>query len=186
MKGMSFKLIADLLIALVAVWVILTVMNLFIPNYTGTALCKLYQAILVIPLPQSLKPSVSQCELTPTREDVTLSPQTYGEMTSKIADYVWSCWSDKANNGKGGISFSCYQILIRNVPAAFGEKEITDILKSRGKCSSIENNFLEFEQQPYDCGSQNKIYWNGGRVSTNDSEVFINYDSFFHRIEVAV
>jgi len=187
MKGMSFKLVADLLIALVGVWIILTVMNMFVPNYTGTAMCKIYQVILILPLPQSLKPSVSQCDITPVKENVILRPQSSSELRDKIANYIWACWKEKAKNGKGGISFSCYEILIKSVPSEFGEKEITDILKAKGYCSSLENNYLEFEAKKYEeCGTQNKIYWSGGRVKVSDTTVFINFNSFFHRIEVAV
>ncbi|MBS3055362.1 MAG: hypothetical protein J4452_02645 [Candidatus Aenigmarchaeota archaeon] len=186
MKGMSFKLVADVLIALVGVWIILTAMNMFLPNYTGPAICKLYQIILVIPLPQSLKPSVSQCNITPTKENVILRPTSSSDLRVKIADYVWTCWKEKTNSGKVGISFQCYEILIKNVPSEFGEKEITDVLKSKGYCSFLENNLLDLENQAYDCGKQNKIYWTGGRVNLNDTSVFINYNSFFHRIEVAV
>ena len=185
MKGISFKLVADVLIALVGVWIILTIMNTFLPSYTGSAVCKLYQVILVIPLPQSLKPSISQCDISPVKENVILRPQTSSELKNKIADYIWTCWKEKANSGKSGISFACYEILIKNVPAQFGEKEITEILKSKGYCKYLENNYLDFEKEDYDCGTQNKIYWTGGLVSENDTSVFINFNSFFHRIEVA-
>jgi hypothetical protein len=186
MKGMSFKLVADVLIALVGVWIIFSVLNIFLPSYTGSAICKLYQIVLIIPLPPSLKPSMSQCDITPTKENVVLRPDNLDDLENHLADYIWTCWSEKASNGKSGISFPCYEILIKYVPAEFGEKEITDILRSRGRCSSLENNFLDFERTDYNCGNQNKIYWTGGRVNANDTSVFINFNSFFHRIEVAI
>ena len=186
MKGIAFKLIADVLIALVGVWLIFSLLNIFLPNYTGPALCKFYQVILVIPLPQSLKPSTSQCDIIPTKEDVILRPESSSDLNNKIADYIWDCWNVKASKGKSGISFSCYEILIKYVPSKLGEKEITDTLKSKGRCSSLENNYLDFENKNYDCGSQNKIFWDGDKISQNDTSVFINFNSFFHRIEVSV
>ncbi|MFH0711018.1 MAG: hypothetical protein V1944_00400 [Candidatus Aenigmatarchaeota archaeon] len=185
MKGMTFKLVADVLIALVGVWIIFSVLNIFLPNYTGPALCKMYQVVLVIPLPPSLKPSITQCDIVPVKEKIILRSQTSTEIKNKITDYIWECWEEKSSNGKSGISFPCYEILIKYVPAEFGEKEITDILKSNGRCS-LENSYLDFERQNYECGSQNKIFWDGGRISVNDTSIFINYNSFFHRIEVAV
>jgi hypothetical protein len=187
MVSLALKLLADVIIALVAFYVIFSIFQTFVPATSGSDLCKFYQAILNLPLPSFLKPNVQQCNIQPTTERLTLTDTEHDKVAGDIETYVYNCWHDKASDGNSGITFLCYELYFSNVDSPVSEKDVTLILSSKGLCSSLPNNFLDYERMDFNCGTLNKIYWsvNGGSYNGTAVTVDITYDAFLHRIEVS-
>ena len=183
MKGITFQLIAEVVITLAAVFVILAIYYGFLPGFTGPALCKIYQVVLSLPIPSSIKPTVSECSIQPTYERFTISDIDPAKVTDDIATNIINCWQQKAGSGKSGITFICYEIHLTRVDGNVTESGVANILKQKGYCDTLPNNFLDEEQQSFDCGNLNKIYWTA-TIGGSDYDVIIKYDAFQHRIEV--
>jgi hypothetical protein len=83
----------------------------------------------------------------------------------------------------------CYELFFSKILGSVSEKDVTQLLSSKGLCTSLPNNFLDYERTSFNCGSLNKIYWNveGGNFNGTDVTVAIKYDATFsnHRIEVS-
>lgn len=189
MVSLALKLVADVLIVLVAVWVIFSIFKTFLPSVSGPGICKFYQVILTLPLPSFLKPNVEQCNVQPQTERISLADSDQSKVADDIETYIYKCWHEKANDGNLGITFLCYEIYFPNISSAVSESDITTIHKAKGFCNSPANNFLDYERKDYDCGNSNDIYWNvdGGTFGGTDVTVDISYDATFshHRIEVS-
>jgi hypothetical protein len=184
MKGVSFQLVAEILIALAAGVVILLVFQSFLPGMSGTALCKVYQVILSLPLPSALKPPIKECSLQPTMERIAISDTDAAKVTDQLANKIFDCWQLKADTGKSGITFDCYEIFISQINGNIKESDVTANLKSKNYCDVLPNNFLDQERQSYDCGNLNKIYWQIGTINGTGVTVIVKYDALIHRIEV--
>lgn len=186
MKGMEFKLIADVIIAMAGVILVFSIFTMLLPLYTGTSLCKYYQIVQTLPLPSFLKPNAPQCSITPTTEKINLSDEDSNKILQELTiNYIYKCWKDKADSGKSGLTFQCYEIYLKSFDRTITEKDVTDYLKSKGYCDSLPNNFLDQERKSYDCGSENKIYWKIGEIKGNDITIIVKYSAFpIHRIEV--
>ena len=187
MVSIALKLVADVIIALVAVWVIFSIFQTFVPNINGPGFCKFYLLILNSPLPSFLKPNIQQCNIQPATQRFALLDSEKTKVTDDLETYIYKCWHDESNDGNSGITFLCYEIYFNNISALVSEKDVTLLLSSKGLCSTLPNNFLDFERQDFKCGSLNKIYWNvdGGSLNGTDVTVTISYNAFTHRIEVS-
>lgn len=187
MVSIALKLVADVIIALVAVWVIFSIFQTFVPNINGPGFCKFYLLILNSPLPSFLKPNIQQCNIQPETQRLTLPDSDKTKVTQDAEDYIYRCWHDDANDGKSGITFVCYELFFSNVSAPVSETDVTSLLVSKNLCSVLPNNFLDFERRNFNCGNLNKIYWNvdEGSFSGGDVTVTISYNAFNHRIEVS-
>jgi hypothetical protein len=187
MKGisLSLKLVADVLIALVGVLVVFSIFNTMLPQYTTPALCKIYRGISVLPLPDFLKTSHPECSsLYPTKENVRLNERKSSDIEERLADFIIDCWKNKADSGKLGMTFQCYEIYIRSVDGTIKESGVNNIFKSKNYCQELSNNFLDQEKKDFDCGSENRIYWKND-FSGDDVTIIIKYSAFpIHRIEV--
>jgi len=180
MKGLTFSTIAFVIIALVAVIVLLSIFRSMLPEIIGKSFCKVYQAILVLPLPSFLKPTIPGCSLTPNMERVELK----GIGAAKLTDYIINCW-EKADLGKGGQTFICYEIFTRTIDTPITEKDVTDIIKQKDYCETLPNNFLDIENQDYDgCEDENLIFWRIDSIEGKDMTIIIKYNAFVHRLEV--
>ncbi|MBU5678916.1 MAG: hypothetical protein KQA36_03470 [Candidatus Aenigmarchaeota archaeon] len=177
MKGLELSLIAKALIAISLIFILLIILNQMYPNFVGEGICKFYNLVLALPLPQFLKPSMQECFEAQITSRVAL--ESLEETT--LLSYVINCWR-KANEGKSGKSFICFEIFVKN-PKTISEKEITDLLKSRKQCNYIQNNYLDLEKSSYDCGNENKIFWNA-TIGGRDLTIIIKYNALAHRIEV--
>lgn len=185
MKGqISFQLVAEILIALVAAAILILIFQSFLPGYGSAALCKVYQVILALPLPSSLKPSISECSLQPTLERLTIFDTDTGKITDQLTNKIFDCWQQKSDTGKSGITFDCYEIFINQVNGNITEADVTSNLKAKGYCDTLPNDFLDQERQNYDCGNLNKIYWQIGTINGTDVTVIVKYNALIHRIEV--
>jgi len=184
-KGMEFKLLAEVVIALVALWVIFNIFQIMAPDFVNSSVCKFYQVILVVPLPDQLKPSLSQCSFTPQQEHVEIESDSTDEIKLIIARKIEDCWQ-KADDGKSGQTFICYDIYIKRITREIKEADITQIIKNDKKCDSLQNNYLDKENKYFDCGSANKIYWGyeEGKLVGKDVVLIVKFNAFNHRIEV--
>ena len=185
MKGIAFKLLAEVVIALVAMVVLLMVFNTLLPGYTGKALCKFYQAVLALPIPNSIKPTISECESNPVEERLTVDQYQKEKVAESIASYIKSCWNEQANQGKYRETLRCYELFFKRVNYEVDEEYVTSILKSKDFCKVLPNNLLDKTDQEYSCGDKNKIYWSTPSIVGTDVTVFIKFDPFHERIEVA-
>lgn len=187
MVELSLKLVADVIIALVAVWVIFSIFQTFLPATSGSGFCKFYQAVLTLPLPSFLKPNIQQCNIQPTTERLSLTDSERGKVIEDVENFIYKCWHEKANDGGSGITFVCYELFFSNISGPVAEKDVTSLLSSKNLCTSLPNNFLDYERVSFNCGNLNKIYWNvdGGSFNGADVTVAIGYNAFHHRIEVS-
>jgi len=187
MVSISLKLVADVIIALVAVWVIYSIFQTFLPGVSGQSFCKFYQAILTLPLPSFLKPNIQQCNIQPTTERLTLADSDKNKVTDDLENFIYKCWHEKASDGTSGITFMCYELFFGNISETISEKDVASLHSSKNLCGLLPNNFLDFERKEFNCGNLNKIYWNvdGGSFNGNDVTVAISYNAFHHRIEVS-
>jgi len=186
MKGIAFNLVAEVLIALVAAFVILLIYQSFLPGFSGSALCKIYQVILTLPLPSSLKPSIKECSLQPQTDRITISDTDVGKITDALTSNIIDCWKLKADTGKSGITFICYEIFLKRVDGTIREVDVTSNLKAKGYCDILPNNFLDQERQDFDCGNLNDIHWQIGTINGTDVTVIVKYSGLYsqHWIEV--
>jgi hypothetical protein len=187
MVELSLKLVADIIIALVAVWVIFSIFQTFLPATSSSGFCKFYQAVLNLPLPSFLKPNIQQCNIQPILERKSLDDSDKNKVTDDVENYIYKCWHEKASDGSSGITFPCYELFFSNIQGSVSEKDVTELLSSKGLCNSLPNDFLDFERANFDCGNLNKIYWGveGGNLSGTDITVAISYNALPHRIEVS-
>jgi hypothetical protein len=189
MVSITLKLVADVIIALVAVWVIISIFQTFMPNVGGQSFCKFYQVVLTLPLPSFLKPNIQQCNIQPTIEKVTLPDSEKTKVTDDIESYIYKCWHEKASDGSSGITFPCYELFFSNIAGPVSERDVTSLHSSKNLCISLPNNFLDFERASFSCGNLNEIYWNvqGGTFNGTYVTVAIGYNGMFsqHRVEVS-
>jgi hypothetical protein len=175
LNGLEFSTIAYTLIAIATVFVLITFLNYLYPDFVGSNLCKIYTLISSFPIPDFLKPDLSNC-----------IPQETKRIKVEFLDsdlllnYIISCWR-MSNEGKSGKTFICYEIFGRTGNA--NERELTEKLKSRKYCEKIQNNYLDIEKQSYDCGNKNLIFWNI-TINNSDMTIIIKYNALAHRIEI--
>jgi len=181
-----FKFVAEVLIALIAVWVIFSIFLSMRSGYSTSVMCRIYSTIQVLPLPQNLKYMPTECFATPITERVVIEKTDVSNVSAEIKDYVMKCWKEKANEGKYGVTFECYEIFVKNIDGLITEADITNLLKAKGYCSSLPNNFLDKEKMDFDCGDLNKIYWSGDDLKGKEVTVVLRYEALHHRIEVTV
>lgn len=181
-----FKLIAEVILAIAGVVVVFSIFTLLLPQYTGTSLCKYYQIVQTLPIPSFLKPNIAECSISPTTERVDLSDEDPNKILQQLSlNYIYKCWKDKADSGKSGLTFQCYEIYLKSFDRIIIEKDVTDVLKSAGYCDILPNNFLDQERKTYSCGNENKIYWKIGEIKGDDITIIVKYSAFpIHRIEV--
>lgn len=177
MKGLEFSLIAKVLIAIFSITIMLIILNHMYPNFVGAGICKFYNLVLALPLPQFLKPSMQECFEAPRTSRVALE---YLE-DATLLSYILKCWRN-AEEGKSGRGFICFEIFAKNAKA-IGETDLTNLIKNRNLCNYISNNYLDIEKSPYDCGDANKIFWNA-TIEGRDVTIIIKYNPLAHRIEV--
>ena len=182
-----FKFVAEVLIALVAVWVVFSIFVSMQSGYSTLVMCRIYRVIQVIPLPQNLKYIPKECFMNPTMDTAVIEQTDASKVAEELAyNYLWKCWKDKTDEGKYGVTFDCYEILIKNVNGTITEEDITNLLKIKGYCSSLPNNFLDKEKKDFDCGNLNKIYWSGNDLQGKEVTVVMRYEALHHRVEVTV
>lgn len=189
MVDLALKLVADVLIALVAIVVIFSIFKNFLPSINGPGICKFYQIILTLPLPSFLKPNVQQCNIQPETERISLADSDQSKVSDDIENYIYKCWHEKANDGQLGITFLCYELYFDHINGTITEEDVTAVHASNGLCNSLPNNFMDYDRTDYNCGNANDIYWNvdGGIFNGTDVTVDISYNAEFslHRIEVS-
>ena len=175
MKGLELSTIAYTLIAIATVFVLITFLNYFYPDFIGSNLCKLYTLVSSFPIPDFLKPDLSNCIVeAPKRIRVEfLNSDT-------LLNYIISCWR-MSNEGKSGKTFICYEIFGKNGNAT--ERELTEKMKVLGYCEKIQNNYLDLEKQNYNCGNKNSIFWNFTIIGS-DITIILKYNALAHRIEI--
>jgi len=187
LKGIAFNTIIFAIIAIASVVIFLAIMNSIIPNFMGKSLCKVYQAILSLPLPKGLRPNIPGCSLFPGIERISLAEELSN--ANILTDYLAKCW-DKSQEGRGGQTFICYEIFMKNVPEAFDETWVTKLIRSRGLCKKLPNSLIEpppdtaLPYTPFDCGNDNKLNWKIGIIEGQDLTVIIKYNSTSSQIEV--
>lgn len=181
LKGLAFNTIILMLIALASVVILLFILNSIIPNFSGRALCKIYQVVLVFPLPKNIRPVIPECTLIPGTERLILPEENANE--EFMAHYIKKCW-EKSQDGKSGQTFACYELFLENVPTPFGEKETTEILSQKGLCKKIPNNIIEEDSSSFNCGTSNKIYWWPGHLQGSEITVIVKFNSTERMIEV--
>jgi len=181
-----FKFVAEVLIALIAVWIIFSVFTSMRSGYSNSVMCRIYGVIQVIPLPSNLKYMPTECFTSPKMETVVIEQTDANSVAAEIKDYLVKCWKEKSNEGKYGVTFECYEIFVKNVNSLITEADITNLLKTKGYCSSLPNNFLDKEKKDFDCGNLNKIYWSGNDLKGKEVTVVLRYEALHHRIEVTV
>jgi hypothetical protein len=197
MKGISFKVIVDIIIAIFAIIVFVFILKSIVPGFYGQSLCRIYEVVQSIPLPDFLKPSISECSTVYKTEKVTIEESDAGVIADRLLEkYILTCWKEKAGctreTGtnpfpcKVGVTFSCYDITIRSIVGSITEQQINNMMKSRGYCDTLPNNVLDYEKTNDNCGDLNKIYWSveGGAINGTYALVVVKYDAFHHRIEV--
>jgi len=184
LKGIALKVVAEILIAIVAAFVILAIFQSLIPSSGDPAICRIYRAILTLPIPASIKPTIKECTIQPVTERFTITDTEKAKIIDSLTTNIMNCWHDKANDGKSGITFICYEIFLKKIDGDITERDVTIAFQQKGYCSSLPNNFLDAERQSFDCGDLNKIYWQIGTISGTDLTVMIKYNEFQHRIEI--
>lgn len=177
MKGVEFSFIAKVLIAIASVMMMIIILNHMYPNFVGEGVCKFYNLVLSLPLPKFLKPSMQGCFQEAQTSRVALDTLD----SAGLMSYILSCWR-KAEEGKSGKSFICFEIFIKN-PKNIKERDVTDILKNRNQCNYLPNNYLDVEKVSYDCGNENRIFWNAS-ITGMDVTIILKYNPLAHRIEV--
>jgi len=197
MKGISFKILADVIIAIFAIMVFILIFKTVTPGFYGQALCRIYEAVQAVPLPEFLRPSISECSISYRTEKITIEESDAAVIAEALLEkYILPCWKEKAGCTrenetnpfpcKAGATFSCYELMIRRMSNFVDERLINNLMKLHGYCNILPNNFLDYEKQSDDCGDLNKIYWNveGGVINGTYAVVVVKYDAFHHRIEV--
>jgi len=187
MKGIeiSLKLIAEVIITLVAILVIFLIFKTLMPSQTNNALCKIYRGISALPLPEFLKTMPPDCStFYQVVERIRISESKDSEIEQRLANYITKCWEEKANSGKSGVTFDCYELYIKSIDGIVIESGVTGMLKSKKYCETLPNNFLDQDKEDYNCGSENKIYWKND-FEGDDVTIIVKYSAFpTHRIEV--
>jgi len=197
MKGLSFNILVDVIIALFAITMFIYIFKTITPGFYGQALCRIYQAVQAVPLPDFMKPSISECSLSYTTQKVTIEERDADVIADVLLEkYILPCWLEKAGCKRVnetnpfpcevGDTFSCYELMIRKVEGSVTEEKISSMMKYRGYCDNLPNNFLDYEKKKDECGDLNKIFWNveGGVINGTYAVVVVKYDAFHHRIEV--
>lgn len=179
MKGSAFSMFVSVTLAILAIVVLLMIFRSMIPSLFGRSFCKVYQVILVLPLPSFLKPTIPGCTITPQTERIYLNDGN----APVLATYIESCWR-KSDYGKGGQGFICYEIFMKSIKENIDEVNVTKTLKERGLCEKLPNNIIDATDQKYDCGDENLIYWGIDNIKGDDVTVIIKYNAFIHRLEV--
>ena len=183
-KGIALKLVAEVLIAIVAAFVILSIFQSFLPGTSNSALCRIYRVILALPIPSSIKPTITECSIQPTMERFVLPETDKAKIIDNLVTNSLSCWQQKANDGKSGITFPCYEIFIKKIDGTITETDYTFSLQQKGYCSVLPNNFMDIERTQFNCGDLNKIYWQIGTINGTDVTVVIKFNAFQKRIEI--
>ena len=181
-KGVALKVVAEILIAIVAAFVILSIFQSLLPSTSESALCRIYRVVLTIPLPSSIMPSISECTIQPKMERFILAETGRAKVVDAIAENIMKCWHEKADDGKSGITFPCYEILIQ--ADDIKEEDVANVFQQKGYCDSLPDNFLDDQRISFSCGNLNKIYWNAGTINGADVTLIIKYNAFQHRIEI--
>jgi len=187
MKGidLSLKLVADVIITLVAVLVVFLIFKTLLPTQTNNAICKIYRGISALPLPEFLKTMPEGCSsIFQVVERIRISENDGSKIEQRLADYIVKCWDEKAGSGKSGTTFDCYEIYIKWIDGTVTEYGVTEKLRLEKYCKTLPNNFLDQDKVDYNCGSENKIYWKND-FEGDDVTIIVKYSAFpIHRIEV--
>jgi hypothetical protein len=183
-KGIALKVVAEILIAIVAAFVILSIFQSLIPLTGGSAICRIYRVILTLPIPPSIKPTIKECTIQPETERFILTETEKAKIVDALAVNTMKCWHEKANDGKSGITFICYEIFIKKTEEQIGEKDLNVVFQQKGYCNILPNNFLDVERVSFTCGDLNKVYWQAESINGTDITIIIKYNAFQHRIEI--
>ena len=183
-KGVAFKVVAEILIAIVAAFVILSIFQSLLPSTGEPALCRIYRVILALPIPASIKPTIKECTIQPETERFVLTETEKSKIVDSLAENMMKCWHEKANDGKSGITFICYEIFLKRIDGEIKEEDIAASFQQKGYCNVLPNNFLDVERSSFACGDLNKVYWQIGTINGTEVTVVIKYNAFQHRIEV--
>ena len=164
MKGITFTVIASIILALVGIVVLLFIFEGMSPGFTGRSMCKFYIAINTLPLPANFRPPLPEwCSIVPTTDRIVLK-----EITNDImADMMVRCW-DKASKGTAAQTFICYEIFVRKTGQVISEDSTNNIISER--YSGI--------LQP------DKIEWKTEDIQGNDITIIIKFNAFTHKLEV--
>ena len=183
-KGIAFKVVAEILIAIVAALVILSIFQSLLPSTGEPALCRIYRVILSLPIPASIKPTIKECTIQPETERFVFTETEKQKIVDSLSTNMMNCWHEKANDGKSGITFICYEIFLKRVEGEIKEEDVTTSFQQKGYCNILPNNFLDAERRSFPCGDLNKVYWQIGTINGTEVTIIIKYNAFQHRIEV--
>ena len=183
-KGMALKLVAEIIIAIVAAFVILSIFQSLLPGTSNPALCRIYRVILTLPLPSSIKPTIAECTIQPETERFILTETNKSQIVDNLETNAMKCWQEKANDGKSGITFICYEIFLNRVDGEIKEEDLGVALQQKGYCNILPDNFLDTERRSFACGDLNKVYWQIGTINGTDVTVIIKFNAFQKRIEI--
>jgi len=182
--ALSLKIVAEVLIAIVAAFIILSIFQSFLPGIGNPALCRIYRVILALPIPSSMKPNIAECSIQPTTERFIISESDKAKIIDTLVAKTMNCWKEKANDGKIGITFICYEIFLKKIDGEITEKDFTIKLQQEGHCSILPNNFLDSERMPFSCGNLNKVFWQAMTINGTDITIIIKFNAFQKRIEI--
>lgn len=179
---MIFKVIVFTVIALAGIGLLLSVVTTIAPNFTGPVMCGVYQAVMgIMPVPEESKPplpwyctSTRGCEM----QRKELSSETPDALAEEMADYLVNCW-ECSERGEEAQTFTCYELY---TDLEVEEREVTEKIKEKGMCGILPNNVLDADESNIECGSGNKIYWDGDKLRET---IIVKYDSFRHRLLVS-
>jgi len=185
-KGIAFKTVAEILITIVAALVILSIYQSLLPSTGDSALCRIYRVILALPIPSSIKPTFKECTIQPETERFVLAETEKSKIIDSLATNMMKCWHEKADDGKSGITFICYEIFLKKVDDGIKEQDVATAFQQKGYCNTLPDNFLDEERASFACGDSNKVLWKAGTINGTDVTVIIKFNGQFsqHWIEV--
>lgn len=178
---MIFKTIAFFLIALLGIGFLLAIISEFAPNWTGPIICRLYQTgLALMPVSDAMKPSLpwyclqNECKYRRIR----LLVKSNADLSKELANYMLKCW-ECSKRGKKSKTFICFELYSE---METDERMVTEWIRDMGMCNILPNNRIDFNKHSFDCGGENKIYWEGQKVTET---IIIKYDAFTHRLVVS-
>jgi len=185
-KGIALKFVAEVIIAIVAAFVVLSIFQSLLPSTSTSILCRIYRVILALPIPASIKPTITECTIQPITERFVVSDTEKDKIVENLATNALRCWQEKADDGKLGITFICYELLLKKSDADITESDFATFLKQKGYCDALPDNFLDVERTSFDCGNLNKVMWKIGTISGSDVTVIIKFNGQFsqHWLEI--
>ncbi|MCK5699341.1 MAG: hypothetical protein KAH93_05815 [Candidatus Aenigmarchaeota archaeon] len=177
---MQFKIISSTIIALVALILLFSIVRMYTTESTTSMTCKLHKNVIRhIPLPgYANQPLPDGCSEDPIEERIEIKEMT----NSELSHYIVKCWQ-KAKQGMYGKELECYELYAKKVTEHINESTVTATFNSE-QCDIMPNNLLDIENQPYPCGTENKIMWKMTETIDNKTTIILKYNPLANWVEV--